>query len=115
MRAGDPLATAERQGRRVGEHGYRVGSLGLGDGRSLDANAGELRAGAGAAGEDRCRRTGGCAAPMNLPTRLQQLRFQPTMDGEALRGWPEPQPAVFVVILLIYNERHGIGVGCVGE
>lgn len=55
------------------------------------------------------------SAPMNLPTRLQQLRFQPTMDGEALRGWPEPQPAVFVVILLIYNERHGIGVGCVGE
>ena len=39
---GDPVASTERQGRRVPEHGARVGGHRLGYGRPLDANAGKL-------------------------------------------------------------------------
>ena len=44
----------ERQGGGVGEHGARAGGYRLGDRRKLDADAGELRAGAGAPPPSRC-------------------------------------------------------------
>ena len=57
----------ERQGGRVGEHGAGAGGCRLGNRRALDADAGELRACAGAAEPD-CRRTApGRAARMMEP------------------------------------------------
>ena len=47
LRARNAVASAERQGGRVGEHGAGAGGYRLGHRRSLDADAGELRACAG--------------------------------------------------------------------
>ena len=64
LRARNAVAPAERQGGGIGQHGAGAGGYRLGNRRSLDANAGELRACTGAPGPD-CRRTAyGYAARM---------------------------------------------------
>ena len=69
LRARNAVAPAERQGGGVGEHGAGAGGYRLGHRRALDADAGELRASAGAPGEGRRRTARGRAANMIQPRR----------------------------------------------